>query len=101
MATSAQSLEYVAIIRDVRAGTTTREYFRAADYQDARARYVGRGNVGSHVGPVAIRIVGVVLISTVKAGSVVTLLNSDDSIGEIGRIVSSEDDNPSIRCFFE
>lgn len=96
-----QQLEYVAIIRDVRAGTTTREYFRAPDYQGARARYAGRGNVDSHVGPIAIRIVGVFPISTVKAGEVVTTLNPDGSIGEVGRVVSDGDNDPRVRCFLE
>jgi hypothetical protein len=96
-----QQLEYVAIIRDVRAGATTREYFRAPNYSDAKARYAGRGNVNSHVGPVAIRIVGVMPISTVKGGAVVTTMNPDDSIGEVGHVVTDEDNDPSIRCFFE
>jgi hypothetical protein len=101
MATETQQIEYVAIIRDVRAGTTIREYFRAPHMLEAKARYAGRGNVNSHVGPIAIRIVGVVPISVVKTGEVVTILNADNSIGEIGHVVSDEDNNPSIRCFFE
>lgn len=96
-----QQIEYVAIIRDVRAGTTTRERFQAPNYLEAKARYAGRGNVESHVGPIAIRIVGIFPISTVKAGEVVTILNPDDSIGEIGHVVSSSDDGRGIRCFFE
>jgi hypothetical protein len=96
-----QQLEYVAIIRDVRAGTTTREYFRAPNYLDAKARYAGRGNVESHVGPTAIRIVGVMPIRTVQAGQVVTTLNPDGSIGEIGHVVTDQDNDHSIRCFFE
>lgn len=99
--TTTQQLEYVAIIRDVRAGITTREYFQASHYLEAKARYAGRGNVNSHVGPIAIRIVGVLPLSTVATGEVVTILNPDNSIGEIGHVVSSEDNNPSIRCFFE
>lgn len=101
MSTPKQQLEYVAIIRDVRAGTTTREYFRAPDYQEAKARYAGRGNVDSHVGPIAIQIVGVMPISVVKRGEVVTILNPDDSVGEIGHVVSKDDNAPSVRCFFE
>jgi hypothetical protein len=96
-----QQLEYVAMIRDVRAGTTTREYFRAPDYQEAKARYAGRGNVESHVGPVAIRLAGVMPISVVKRGEVVTTLNPDDSIGEIGHVVTDGDNDPKVRCFFE
>lgn len=99
--TATQQLEYVAIIRDVRAGETTREYFRAPHYQEAKVLYAGRGNVESHVGPIAIRIVGVAPISTVKTGEVVTILNPDGSIGEIGHVVSSEDDATGLRCFFE
>jgi hypothetical protein len=99
METTKQLLEYVAIVRDVRAGITTREYFQAPDYQEAKARYASRGNVESRVGPIAIRIAGVLPICTVKTGEVVTTLNHDGSIGEIGHIVSI--DSPSIRCFFE
>jgi hypothetical protein len=96
-----QQLEYVAIIRDVRAGTTTREYFRAPDYQAAKTRYAGRGNIDSHVGPCSIRIVGVLPISVVRSGEVVTILNPDDSIGAIGHVVSAADNDPKVRCFFE
>jgi hypothetical protein len=96
-----QQIEYVAIIRDVRAGTTTYEVFRAPHSLEAKARYAGRGNVDSHVGPIAIRIVGVSPISLVKTGEVVTTLNPDNSIGEIGHVVSYDDNDPSIRCFFE
>lgn len=96
-----QQIEYVAILRDVRAGTTKREYFRAPHRLEAAARYAGRGNVDSHVGPVAIRIRGVVPISAVKRGEVVTLLNPDDSIGAVGYVVTGEDDEPRVRCFFE
>jgi len=101
MATTTQQLEYVAIIRDVRVGTTTREYFRAPSYLEAKARFTGRGNIDSHVGPIAIQIVGVMPLSTVKTGEKVSILNPDDSIGEINHIVSSQDNDPSIRCFFD
>jgi hypothetical protein len=101
MNATTQQIEYVAILRDVKAGTTTREYFRAPGYSEAKTLYKGRGNVDSHVGPVAIRIVGVLPISTVKAGEVVTILNVDDSIGEVGHVVTHEDNDPSTRCFFE
>jgi hypothetical protein len=97
-----RQLEYAAIIRDVRARTTTREYFEAPDYQAAKSAYAGRGNVDSHVGPVAIRIVGVVPVSTVRSGEVVTLLLSDGSIGEIGHVVSGDHAYQAAqRCFFE
>lgn len=98
---AAQEIEYVAIIKDLRAGTTTRESFTAPSYLEAKALYAKRGNVESHVGPVAIRIVGVCPISTVRGGEVVTILNPDRSIGEIGHVVTARDDNPAVRCFFE
>ncbi len=101
LAKTVQQLEYVAIIRDMRADVTTREYFQAPDYLEAKSRYAARGNVDSHVGPVAIRIVGVMPLAVVKRGEVVTTLNPDDSIGEIDHVVSNEDNDPSIRCFFE
>jgi hypothetical protein len=91
----------VAIIRDLRAGTTTREYFRAPDYLTAKARYKGVGNVDSHVGPVTVQIEGVMPVSTVKAGQVVTTLNPDNTVGTVGHVVTAADDNTGLRCFFE
>jgi hypothetical protein len=99
--TTKHQLEYVAVIRDVKAGKTVREYFRASHYLEAKARYAGRGNVDSYVGPVSIQIVGVMPIRTVKRGEVVTILLPDNSIGEIGHVVSDQDNDHSIRCFFE
>jgi hypothetical protein len=100
MTSQPRQIEYVAIIRDVRAGTTTREYFRAPDYLSAKARYKWVGNVDSHVGPVTVRIVGVVPISTVRDGQVVTTLNPDDTIGTVGHVVTAGD-AADLRCFFE
>lgn len=45
--------------------------------------------------------VGVCPISTVRGGEVVTILNPDRSIGEIGHVVTARDDNAAVRCFFE
>ena len=93
-------LEYVAILRDLRNRTTIREYFRAEHYLAAKELYKSRGNVESKVGPVAIEIVGVGPVSVVRPGQVVTLLNPDNSIGNIGHVVTAEEARGT-RYFFE